>query len=51
MFKKKIIHCFFRLQNIVILGYGQNNTQGLGTRKTQDIINLSSNYGRKFSKN
>jgi hypothetical protein len=35
----------------VILGYGQNNTQGLGTRKTQDIINLSSNYGRKFSKN
>ena len=38
-------------ENIVILGYGQNNTQGLGTRKTQDIINLSSNYGRKFSKN
>jgi hypothetical protein len=38
-------------ENIVILGYGQNNTQGLGTRKTQDVINLSSNYGRKFSKN
>ena len=39
------------LENIVILGYGQNNTQGLGDRKTQDIINLSSNYGRKISKN
>lgn len=39
------------LENIVILGYGQNNTQGLGNRKTQDIINLSSNYGRKISKN
>lgn len=38
-------------ENIVILGYGQNNTEGLGTRKTQDIINLSTNYGRKFSKN
>lgn len=39
------------VENIVILGYGQNNTQGLGDRKTQDIINLSSNYGRKISKN
>ncbi len=39
------------LENIVILGYGQNNTKGLGNRKTQDIINLSSNYGRKISKN
>jgi hypothetical protein len=39
------------LENIVILGYGQNNTEGLGTRKTQDIINLSTNYGRKISKN
>lgn len=39
------------LENVVILGYGQNNTQGLGTRKTQDIINLSTNYGRKISKN
>ena len=36
-------------ENIVILGYGQSNTQGLGTRKTQDIINLSTNYGRKIS--
>lgn len=39
------------LENIVILGYGQNNTQGLGDRKTQDIINLSTNYGRKISEN
>lgn len=38
-------------ENIVILGYGQNNTQGLGKRKTQDIINLSTNYGRKISNN
>lgn len=38
-------------ENMVILGYGQNNTQGLGTRKTQDIINLSTNYGKKIYKN
>lgn len=38
-------------ENIVILGYGQNNTKGLGNRKTQDVINLSTNYGRKISKN
>lgn len=38
-------------ENIVILGYGQNNTKGTGTRKTQDVINLSTNYGRKISKN
>lgn len=38
-------------ENIVILGYGQNNTQGLGTRKTQDLINVSTNYGKKISKN
>lgn len=38
-------------ENIVILGYGQNNTEGFGTRKTQDVINLSTNYGRKISKN
>ena len=37
-------------ENIVILGYGQNNTEGLGTRKTQDIINLSTNYGKIISK-
>lgn len=35
----------------VILGYGQNNTQGIGTRKTQDVINLNTNYGREFAKN
>ncbi len=37
-------------ENIVILGYGQNNTKGIGTRKTQDVINLSTNYGRQISK-
>lgn len=37
-------------ENIIILNYGQNTTQGLGTRKTQDVINVSSNYGRQFSK-
>ncbi|SKB80945.1 Protein of unknown function [Soonwooa buanensis] len=36
-------------ENIVILGYGMNNTKGLGNRKTQDIINLSTNYGRQIS--
>lgn len=38
-------------ENIVILGYGQNNTKGTGTRKTQDVINLSTNYGRKIANN
>ena len=38
-------------ENIVILGYGQNNTQGVGTRKTQDVINLSTNYGYEVTKN
>ena len=37
-------------ENIIILGYGQNDTKNLGTRKTQDVINLSTNYGRKISK-
>jgi len=34
----------------VILGYGQNNTEGTGTRKTQDVININTNYGREFAK-
>lgn len=38
-------------ENVVILGYGMNNTKGLGNRKTQDIINLSTNYGRRISGN
>ena len=38
-------------ENIIILGYGMNNTQGVGNRKTQDVINLSTNYGRKISGN
>lgn len=37
-------------ENIIILGYGQSKTQGLSIRKTQDVINFSTNYGRKFSK-
>jgi hypothetical protein len=32
------------------MGYGQNDTKGLGIRKTQDVINVSTNYGRKFLK-
>jgi len=38
-------------ENLIILGYGMNNTQGVGPRKTQDVINLSTNYGRKISGN
>lgn len=38
-------------ENIVILGYGQNNTKGVGNRKTQDVINLSTNYGRSLGNN
>ena len=37
-------------ENVVVVGYGQNNTQGLGNRKTQDVINLSTNYGREIYK-
>ncbi|MGK6342426.1 DUF3078 domain-containing protein [Chryseobacterium sp. DT-3] len=36
-------------ENIIVLDYGQNDTKGLGVRKTQDVINISTNYGRKFS--
>lgn len=36
-------------ENMVVLAYGQNNTQGLGKRKSQDVINLSTNYGRQIS--
>lgn len=38
-------------ENLIILGYGMNNTQGVGNRKTQDVINISTNYGRKISNN
>lgn len=38
-------------ENVIIMGYGMNNTEGLGNRKTQDNINLSTNYGRKISGN
>ncbi|WP_449388972.1 DUF3078 domain-containing protein [Chryseobacterium lineare] len=37
-------------ENIILLNYGQNDTKGLGVRKTQDVINVSTNYGRKVSK-
>ena len=30
-------------ENIIVLGYGQNDTKGTGTRKTQDVLNLSTN--------
>ncbi|MEI3788529.1 MULTISPECIES: DUF3078 domain-containing protein [Chryseobacterium] len=36
-------------ENIIALDYGQNDTKGLGVRKTQDVMNVSTNYGRKFS--
>ncbi|WBV59398.1 DUF3078 domain-containing protein [Chryseobacterium camelliae] len=36
-------------ENIIILGFGQNNTKGIGTRKTQDVVNISTNYGRGFA--
>lgn len=38
-------------ENIIILGYGETNTKGLGNRKTQDVLNLSTNYGREIAKN
>ncbi|MDQ0592341.1 hypothetical protein QFZ37_000710 [Chryseobacterium ginsenosidimutans] len=37
-------------ENLILLNYGQNDTQGIGVRKTQDVINVSTNYGRKVSK-
>lgn len=37
-------------ENIIVLGYGQNDTKSIGTRKTQDVMNISTNYGRQFSK-
>nr|WP_228455486.1 DUF3078 domain-containing protein [Chryseobacterium potabilaquae] len=37
-------------ESIIIIDYGQNDTKGVGVRKTQDVINISTNYGRKFSK-
>lgn len=37
-------------ENIIIMNYGQNTTKGVGTRKTQDVLNISTNYGLQFSK-
>ena len=39
------------LETTLVLGYGQNDTQGLGKRKSQDIINLNTNYGYEIGKN
>lgn len=38
-------------ENLIVLGYGQNDTKSLGKRKTQDVINISTNYGREIAKN
>lgn len=32
-------------ENVLVLGYGQTKQQGLGLRKTQDVINFSTSYG------
>jgi hypothetical protein len=37
-------------ENNIIVGYGMNKTQSVGLRKTQDIININTNYGRAFAK-
>lgn len=37
-------------ENIIILKYGQSKTQGFGVRKTDDVINLSTNYGTRITK-
>ncbi len=38
-------------ENILLSKYGQNKTEGIGNRKTQDELNFSTNYGRKISEN
>jgi len=35
-------------ENLIVLGYGMNNTAGIGSRKTQDVLVLSTNYGREI---
>lgn len=36
------------LENIVQIEFGQNSNADRGVRKTQDILNLSSNYGKRI---
>lgn len=38
-------------ENTLISRYGHNKTEGIGNRKTQDELNISTNYGRKISEN
>ncbi len=38
-------------ENIVILTFGKNDTKGIGNRKSQDVINISTNYGRRIYEN
>ena len=38
-------------ENVLVVNYGHNKTEGLGNRKTQDDLNFSTNYGRKISEN
>ena len=38
------------LENLLIVGYGHSHTEGLGRRKTQDVLNLGTNYGRNIGK-
>ncbi len=39
------------LENVVTLGYGLNYSKGQSTRKTEDYINLMTNYGYNLGKN
>ncbi|MDL1913954.1 MAG: DUF3078 domain-containing protein [Bergeyella sp.] len=36
--------------NNIILAYGQNSTQDIGKRKSQDMINITTNYGKQISR-
>lgn len=39
------------LENIIQLGYGLVSSQGQGLRKTEDYINIQTNYGYELGKN
>ncbi len=38
------------LENIILLGYGFNSAEGQSTRKTDDYINISTNYGYELGR-
>ncbi|WKS95418.1 DUF3078 domain-containing protein [Riemerella columbina] len=38
-------------ENIIKMGYGFNSTQGQSSRKTEDYLNIMSNYGYEIGKN